>query len=206
MTTRDAYARLLELDVPVLETAEVASALRMSTDAASILLRRLGASGLATRIRKGVWVVGPRRLDRYALVDALTAPMPSYVSLQTALYLHGMVEQVPAIVYVVSLAKTQRIKTTLGVYSVHRIVPELFDGFETRPDGTKLASPEKALFDMAYFASARSRLFTRVPELELPRAFSERKLRTWIGRISDVRRRSMVERKIKSMIDGAAPA
>lgn len=206
MTTRDAYARLLKLDVPVLQTADVASVLHVSTDAASVLLRRLGTSGLATQVRKGVWIIGKPRLDRYALVESLTSPMPSYISLQTALYLRGMIEQVPAVIYVVSLGKTERIKTAFGVYSVHRIAPELFDGFETRESGTKLATAEKALFDMAYFASAKSRLFTHVPELELPRPFRERKLRGWIAKITDVRRRSMVERRLRAMIDRASPA
>jgi predicted transcriptional regulator of viral defense system len=206
VTTRDAYARLLKLDVPVLQTADVASVLHVSTDAASVLLRRLGTSGLATQVRKGVWIIGKPRLDRYALVESLTSPMPSYISLQTALYLRGMIEQVPAVIYVVSLGKTERIKTAFGVYSVHRIAPELFDGFETRESGTKLATAEKALFDMAYFASAKSRLFTHVPELELPRPFRERKLRGWIAKITDVRRRSMVERRLRAMIDRASPA
>lgn len=203
MNPRDAYARLLKLGVPVVETADAASALRMSTDAASVLLKRLGASGLATRIRKGVWLIGKQPVDRYTIVEALTAPMPSYISLQTALYLRGMIEQVPSVVYVVSLAKTQRISTTFGVYSVHHLAPELFDGFESRTEGTKLATAEKALFDMAYFSSARSRLFAHVPELELPRGFRRSKLRVWVQRIPAVRRRSMVEKRLRSMLEGA---
>lgn len=204
MNPRDAYARLLKLGAPVLETDDAASTLRISTDAASMLLKRLASSGLATRLRKGVWLIGTQSVDRYAIVEPLMAPMPSYISLQTALYLRGMIDQVPAVIYVVSLAKTQRLTTTLGVYSVHHIAPELFDGFETRADGTKLATAEKALFDMAYFASARSRLFAHVPELELPRAFREAKLRSWIQRIPAVRRRSMVKRRLDVMIAGAS--
>ena len=129
--------------------------------------------------------------------------MPSYISLHTALYLRGMVEQIPSVIYAVSLAKTQRITTSLGVYSIHHIAPELFDGFEVRRDGTKLAIPEKALFDMAYFSSARSRLFARIPELELPRGFRETKLRAWVERIPAIRRRAMVRRRVASMLDTA---
>ncbi len=203
MNPRDAYARLLKLGAPVLETGEAAARLRISTDAASILLRRLATSGLATRLRKGMWLIGTQSVDRYAIVEALTAPMPSYISLQTALYLRGMIEQVPAVIYVVSLAKTQRLTTALGVYSLHHIAPELFDGFETRADGSKLATAEKALFDMAYFAGARSRLFAHVPELELPKGFREAKLRLWTQRIPAVRRRSMVKRRLESMLASA---
>lgn len=171
-----------------------------------MMLKRLGNSGLAMRIRKGLWLVGNQRADRYAIVEALTAPLPSYISLQTALYLHGMIDQIPSVIYVVSLAKTQRIVTSISVYSVHHISPELFDGFETRGDETKLATPEKALFDMAYFSSARSRLFAHVPELELPRSFKDNKLLKWVERIPAVRRRSMVTKRLTSMIDRATRA
>jgi len=104
----------------------------------------------------------------------------------------------------VSLAKTERIVTSLGVYSVHHIVPDLFDGFETRPDGTKLATTEKALFDMAYFSGSRTRLFARVPELELPSNFREAKARAWIREIQSVRRRSMVQKRLDSILAAAS--
>ena len=39
--------------------------------------------------------------------------------------------------------------------------------------GVKIASPEKALLDALYLRPARSRLFRALPELELPRTFSD---------------------------------
>lgn len=203
MNPRDAYARLATMGGSTLETADVAAALRMSSTAAAMLLTRLAASGLATKIRKGLWNIGPGSVNRYAIVESLTAPMQSYISLQTALYLRGLIEQVPAIVYVVSLAKTQRITTGVGVYSIHHLTPELFDGFDARADGTKLATAEKALFDMAYFSSARSRLFAHVPELELPPGFRRARLTKWVRQIASPRRRSMVETRLGRMLAGA---
>ena len=93
-----------------------------------------------------------------------------------------MIEQVPSVIYVASLARTQRIRTSVGLYSIHHLAPELFDGFETRPDGAKLATPEKALFDIAYFSGGRSRMFTHLPELELVPGFRRMKLNQWIAR------------------------
>jgi predicted transcriptional regulator of viral defense system len=206
MNPRDAYARILKLEVPVLRTADVASALRMSTDAASILLRRLARAGLANRLRKGVWLIGTTAVDRYGIVEALTSPMPSYISLQTALYLRGLIEQVPAVLYVASLGRTQRLATSIGLYSIHHIAPELFDGFEIRSDGIKLATAEKALFDMAYLSGGRTRVFARVPELELPKGFREAKLETWIRRVPAARRRSMVQKRLEAFVAGASRA
>lgn len=206
MIPSEAYARLLALGVATVETADVAAALQLSTTAATKLLARLGKAKLITRLRSGLWLLAKNAPNPYGLAEALTAPLPSYVSLQTALYLHGMIDQVPGVFYLVSLARTQRIRTSVGVYSVHHIAPDLFDGFETRADGTKLATPEKALFDVAYLSGGRSRLFVHLPELELPPRFRTTKLRRWIVRILAPRKRSMVESRIDAMLQGAEPA
>jgi predicted transcriptional regulator of viral defense system len=203
MNASEAYARLVQLGVPVIRTAEAAAALRVTPKAASMALGRLANAGLLSRIRSGVWLVGSASIDRYAIVEALTAPLPSYVSLQTALYLHGMIEQVPTVVYAVTLGETERVETSIAVYSFHHIAPELFDGFDVRPDSTKIATPEKALFDMAYFSGGRTRLFARLPELELPKRLREKRLRDWTARISAPRRRSMVTTRLARMLAGA---
>ena len=108
--------------------------------------------------------------------EYLTAPLTSYVSLQTALHRRGLIEQIPEVVYAVSLARTQRVKTTAGTFSMHHLAPEVFGGYEETGRGAKLATAEKALFDFAHLSSGRSRLFTSLPELELPRGFRRKEL------------------------------
>jgi len=196
----EAYARLLDLGVATVKTADVAAALRLSTTAATKLLGRLAKANLVTGLRSGLWLLARDAPDPYGLAEALTAPMPSYVSLQTALYLHGMIDQVPGVIYLVSLARTQKIATSVGVFSVHHVAPELFEGFESRADGTKLATPEKALFDVAYLSGGRSRLFAHLPELELPARFRRGRLREWTRRITASRKRSMVETRIQAVL------
>lgn len=206
MRPSDAYARLLDLGVATVETADVAAALRVTTSAATKLLGRLAAAKLIVRLRSGLWLLARAAPDPYSLAEAVTAPMPSYVSLQTALYLHGMIEQVPGVIYVASLARTQKITTSVGVFSVHHIAPELFDGFEIRSDGTKLATPEKALFDVVYLSGGRSRLFAHLPELELPARFRHSLLRQWTRRITAPRKRSMVETRLEAMLQRTTTA
>jgi len=200
MIPSEAYGRLLDLGVATVETADVAAALRLSTSAATKLLGRLAKARLVTRLRSGLWLLARNAANPYVLAEAITSPLPSYVSLQTALYLHGMIEQVPGVIYLVSLARTQKIATSVGVFSVHHIAPELFDGFESRADGTKLATPEKALFDVAYLSGGRSRLFAHLPELELPARFRRGRLREWTRRITASRKRSMVETRIQTIL------
>lgn len=197
MNASDAYARLRTLGVPVLETSDVAGVLRLQTSTATMLLDRLAHAGLVSRLRKGQWLVGERAPSRYALAEYVTAPFPSYVSLQSALYLHGMIEQIPGVVYLVSLSRTQKIRTSVAVYSVHHIAAELFMGFEAR-DGAKVALPEKALFDVIYLSGGRTRLFARLPELELPRRFRWALLRRWAASIAAPRRRAMVAARVEA--------
>jgi predicted transcriptional regulator of viral defense system len=203
MNANEAYATLRAVGVPVFDTADVATILRVQTSAATMMLDRLARVGLASRLRKGQWLIGDAPPNRYALAEHVTAPFPSYVSLQTALYLHGMIDQIPAIVYLVSLARTRRIPTSVADYSVHHIAPELFDGFEARADGTKLATPEKAIFDVIYLSGGRSRIFARLPELELPARFRRARLAAWIKRIGPARRRSLVQTRIDALLAAA---
>ena len=148
MNASDALARLISLGVPSLRTADAAAALGLSPSAASVALARLARAGLIKRVRSGTWWLGDGP-DPLRLPEFLTAPMPSYVSLLSALSIHGMIEQLPQVTYAVSLARTQVIKTSVGVVSVHHVDPELFGGFAMLPSKVKVATPEKALFDLA---------------------------------------------------------
>jgi predicted transcriptional regulator of viral defense system len=202
MNARDALARLRRLGVPVIETADAAAALAQSTAAASMTLSRLVASGLVSAVRHGTWWIdGP--IDPYRLPEYLTAPLPSYVSLQTALHVHGLIEQIPEVIYAISLARTQRVGTKAGAFSIHHVAPEVFGGFEENGAGVKLATAEKALFDVAYLSAGRSRLFTSLPELELPRGFDRRELKRWIARIPSERSRTITSQKLDAFVTAA---
>ena len=79
--------------------------------------------------------------------------------------------------------------------------PEFFGGCEVRESGIQLARPEKALLDVLYLANTRSRLFARLPELELPPRFNVRDARRWIARISSPYRRTMVTRRLNAILN-----
>jgi predicted transcriptional regulator of viral defense system len=167
-------------------------------------MRRLAKSGLVTPIRKGVWALGEQP-DPLALAEYVTAPYPGYVSLQTALYRHGMIDQIPSMIFIVSLARSVRIKTPLGTYSVHHVQPAFFDGFTTLPGSIiKLATPEKALVDFLYLSPTRGRLFAALPEVELPRGFRRSEARRWAQRIPSRRLRTIVARKLDAVFARSA--
>jgi predicted transcriptional regulator of viral defense system len=198
MNSRAAYAALRKLGAVVVQTSDAAAALEQSTSAAAKTLSRLAEAGLVTPVRHGTWWIdGPA--DPYRLPQHLTAPFESYLSLQTALHLHGLIEQLPEVFYAVTLARTQRIATPVGTFSFHHLAPEVFGGYEESPAGVRLATAEKALFDFAYLSAGKSRLFTALPELELPRNVRRAELKQWLVKIPSSRSRTITERKLEQL-------
>lgn len=196
----DALGTLSDMQAPVFDTQDAAARLGIDAAHASTVLARLAAARHLVRLRRGVWAFR-ERVHPLALPEYLTSPFPSYVSLQSALYLHGMIEQVPAVTYAVSLARTRRFTTPLGTVSIHHVDPGFFFGFDhAGASGGQLATPEKALVDFLYMAPARSKLFRALPELELPTSFSPGRARAIVARIGSTRRRAMVSRALESIV------
>jgi len=201
MNSSAAYASLRRLGSPVVQTSDAAAALGQSTSAAAKTLSRLAEVGLVTAVRHGSWWVDGT-VDPYRLVAHLTAPLESYLSLQTALQLHGVIEQIPEVLYAVTLARTQRIVTAAGTFSLHHVAPEVFGGYDESPAGVRLATVEKALFDYAYLSAGKSRLFTALPELELPRKLRRTELKRWLAQIPSLRSRTITQRKLEELLGG----
>ncbi|MEX0754664.1 MAG: type IV toxin-antitoxin system AbiEi family antitoxin domain-containing protein [Actinomycetota bacterium] len=201
MKATDALGDLLTMRRPIVTTREAAARLGLSTSRASQILRSLEESGLARRLRHGLWVL-ERDLDPFSVPPYLTAPYPAYVSYWSALARHGMIEQIPGQIFVASLGRSRRIITTVGTYSVHHLAPELFDGYEGASDIGYLATPEKALFDSVYLRAPQGGPIL-MPELELPDGFKEGKLAEWTSRIARPRLRTLVSRGLHELMAGA---
>jgi predicted transcriptional regulator of viral defense system len=196
----DALAKLTRLGQPVFETKDAAACLQVTPKAASTILRRLAGDGFVFPLNRPKWVLA-KAADKLTIAEHLTAPHPSYVSLQSALFYHGMISQIPEVTYCVSLSRTRRYETPLGAFSIHHIDPDFFFGFEPiGKAGASMASPEKALLDILYLSTARSLLFKTLPELEIPPGFQVRKARAMIERIRSRQRRSMVSRKFDALL------
>lgn len=191
MSAIEAYAKLRRLGGPFVTTGEAAATLGTSQSAASRTLRTLERRGLMRRVRHGLWNITPEPMDPLRIASELTRPYPAYISLDSALAAHGAIDQIPREIEVASLAKPRRIRTTAASFVVHRVPPELFGGFEER-DGVRMATPEKALFDAVYIACASGHPDRRLPELDLPRSFSRKRLDAWISRVRSARLRTLV--------------
>jgi len=200
-----ALQRIQQLGVPAFETRDISALLQVSPANASALLSRLASRGFVRRLARGRWSVGVQA-NQEQLAGQLAAPWPAYVSLQSALFRHGLIEQVPEVLYAVTLGRARRIRTPSGALSLHRIPPALFGGYETTDDGIQIATPEKAVFDLLYLAPTRSRLFVSVPEMEFPRSFRWGEVARWAKKIAGKSRRVFVERKLTALKRGPKPA
>jgi predicted transcriptional regulator of viral defense system len=191
-------AALRRLGIPAVTTADVAAVLGLSVTAASQSMRRLAADGLVSSVRKGLWSLRESP-DPMQLLEYVTAPYPAYVSLQSALFVHGLVEQVPSMTFAVTLGRSARVKTSVGTYSLHHVEPRFFDGYELLPSGVKLATPEKALVDLFYLSATRTRFFASLPEVEFPRRFRRSVARSWVERIPTPRLREVAGRRLEAL-------
>jgi predicted transcriptional regulator of viral defense system len=199
MNQIESLRRLRTLAVPVVETRDVGALLEVSPSNATTILRRLARKGMITHLSRGRWLVN-ERIDRLALAELISAPWPAYVSLQSALFHHGLIEQIPSVLYAVTPARPRRLRTPLGTISFHHMPPELFTGFElsSRSDA-KIATPEKALFDMLYLAPGRSRVFSNQPELTFPRGFQWGRLREYTKLMKSSGRRAYIAERIRTL-------
>ena len=189
---------------PVFTTRQAADAARVSVDQASRDLGRLERLHLVTRVTKGVWADAKSpRFSPYAAVPALlrlAGPTSrGYVSLLSALSLHGMIQQVPRTVHVVVSRRMRREKRTpVGTFRFYAMTPTLVACFEPYDSRTfDIATPAKALFDTLYFSARRGSRFAQLPELALPASFPVSEMQRWIERIESASLRIAVARRWK---------
>ena len=191
MNQIEALQRLETLGTRGFETRDAAALLQVASANAHMILSRLARAGLLTHVSRGHWLLGAAA--GFVLAELISAPSPAYISLQSALFHHSMIEQIPAVIYAVTLGRPRRVQTPQATVSFHRMPPELFNGFEVAVDGhSKIATPEKALFDVLYLAPGRSRLFAKLPELEIPRGFRWKELQRCTELVRSPSRRSFL--------------
>lgn len=184
---------------PVFSTSVVAA---LTGSAASNVSRDLGKledEGMITRIKRGVWaVVHHPDFSAYAVVPHLfKGEEAGYVSLLSALSLHGMIDQIPQVVQVMTTRQRSQLRTPVGTYEFHQMQAELFDGFGPyRGMGNfDIATPEKALFDTMYLSARKGRRFAHLPEIEMPTGLSPTEVEEWIRRVAhEPLRLAIVER------------
>ena len=165
----------------VFTTGDVATFADVSTSSANRALAMLAARGLITPVVRGIWA---RRehpsFSPYAVVPFLLGASvrslgrcatAGYVSLLSALNLHGLIDPIPRTVQIVVDSQRPTLTTLVGTFSFHQLQPALVTGYAPggRLANFDLATPAKALFDVLYLSTRRGRRFAHLPELDRSR-------------------------------------
>lgn len=188
-----------QLHRPIFTTFELAAISGKSLSTTTQGLNYLQRQEVIFKIYRGIWgEIGNERISPYIVVPFLFPRQRAYVSFISALHLYGIIEQIPQMVTLASTVHTKIIKTAVATYSVHRISPSFFCGFDWyKKEGDFLmAEPEKALIDSLYISVFKKRQFSYFPELHFPKSFSFKKAQKWIERIPNAKIRLSMQKKL----------
>ena len=123
----------------------------------SVQLGRWVKRGRLIQLRRGVYLL-PKYLrknepSRAYLANLLTRP--SFVSFEYALALHGLIPESVHLVQSVTTGRTCTVHTENGTYGYRHIRRDRFFGFSEmslQESPALVATPERALLDLAYFS------------------------------------------------------
>jgi len=191
-----------KLKKPVFTTFEVSALSGKSLSVVTQSLNHLAKIGLVLKVYRGVWAeAGNESLSPYAAIPYLFSRQRAYVSFLSALHLHGIIEQIPQTITLASTVHTKTIHTKLGVFSVHRISPKFFKGFDwyKGENGFLIACPEKALVDSLYLSAHRKKQFVHFPELHFSKSFGFKKAREFVNSIPNSKIRPYVLKKLETL-------
>lgn len=130
--------------------------LSWSPEQQNLQLVRWTGQGRLIRLKRGIYVLPTEKqkikFSRLWLANALYSP--SYLSLEFILSWHDLIPERVSVLTSVSRKKTATFDNPLGHFEYHHVRDELFFGFEEKKDEfgalVLMASPEKALLDLAY--------------------------------------------------------
>ena len=119
------------------------------------VFRRWERAGKVRKIRNGLYRTGQREIqgDYDRFVQAKHIYGPSYVSLYSALRLYNFIPEAVYRVTSITTRKTNSLRVGNTSYDYQTVKPELFFGYRTehwKGSTFYLATPEKALLDLAY--------------------------------------------------------
>lgn len=126
-----------------------------------LILHRYEKKGKLIRLKKGIYAssAGVEKMKNRGEIEIFTDFLanylypPSYLSLETILYRHNLLTEIPVNFTSVAKNKTAVFTNKLGNFLYHKIKPSLFCGFESNKEGgfsLMKATKAKALFDFLY--------------------------------------------------------
>jgi predicted transcriptional regulator of viral defense system len=192
-------------DEPVFETSLLLSGNVDPVDVRRQLSRWAG-NGRLYRLRRGLYALAPpyRKVKAHPFVVANRMVRPSYVSLQSALAIHGLIPESVPVTTSITTGRPGEFSTPLGTFVFRHVRTPLFQGFrEFEMDTLQpafVATPEKALLDLLYLEKGSdSEAYLAELRLEIDDGFDLEELE----RFSRIFRSGKVLRAVAGVIDRA---
>ena len=192
-------------DEPVFETSLLLSGNVDPVDVRRQLSRWAG-NGRLYRLRRGLYALAPpyRKVKAHPFVVANRMVRPSYVSLQSALAIHGLIPESVPVTTSITTGRPGEFSTPLGTFVFRHVRTPLFQGFrEFEMDTLQpafVATPEKALLDLLYLEKGSdSEAYLAELRLEIDDGFDLEELE----RFSRIFRSGKVRRAVAGVIDRA---
>jgi predicted transcriptional regulator of viral defense system len=164
------YEELLDhaAHLPVIET-ELLRVLGEDPLSLSVQISRWVRGGKLIQLRRGLYLLPERSRLRPASVDYLAnlIATPSYVSLERALSIHGLIPESVPLVQSVTTGRTRTLETPLSTFVYRHVKRPWFTGYQEMQVGESralVATPDKAFLDLVYLSSGE---FTRARISEL---------------------------------------
>lgn len=129
------------------------------------IISRLVVNKILERLEINRYMVIGKEVDNFAISNFVY--QPSYISLESALSLYGILSQIPYETTAITIKKSKTKNIHHNVYSYSHIQNKLFWGYE-KMNGVLIAKPEKALLDQAYLFCKGLRQFP-IDEYDLER-------------------------------------
>jgi len=121
-----------------------------------ITIGRLVEKGILKKLSKGLYINVAKPPDKFEIANHLYSP--SYVSLESALYRHGVIAQAPYVITSVTPKKTKRKNAEGTDFEYVHIASKYFFGYRN-DNNVLIATREKALLDLLYLIAKKSRRF-----------------------------------------------
>ena len=190
MTGVELLKTLKTLTKPFYTIADLEKITGLGRSSLYVALKRWVDGGVLERVSQGIYIPMGEKLS----VEKIAAQLylPNYLSFESALGRHGILNMIP---YTLTFATTRKTKKFIlreqGV-EFRQISSDLFFGFEMK-DGIHIATPEKAFLDQIYFI-CRGKASLDLDELNL-RNLSSQLIKNSSGRFPEY-----VQRKVEAVI------
>ena len=121
-------------------------AFETSPEVLKLQLHQWVKAGDLISIKKGLYIFSDVQINKVEIAKYLY--FPSYISLEYALNIYGLIPDVPFSMTMITTKTSRSFNTVFGQFIYHKIKGEAFFGFDTV---TLIAEREKALIDYLYF-------------------------------------------------------